>query len=232
MYMNQKRILKGYIYWFFGFTLSIISLIFIPIYANVLKNPLGDVPLYLSFILIFVGVFIMKNSSSYNIMLMSDFNLIISPRMIVKDGKLFIQGVPNNKYEEFSIGANQIFSKKDIIVKEIEKGIFVTTINEQELKFDMRGWIRKKYYIYEYFLTIIQLQNESSIYKKYHLDNITTMRMSFVDKLGKRTEKILIKNSYTRLSILFRHRTKTKFKINTLNNRKMVKNIRAYYDFN
>ena len=232
MYENQKTILKGYLLWLFGFILSVFALAFIPIYANVLDKLLGDLPLYISFVLVFVGVFMIIHSSYFNIMLLSNFRSILPPRLMVKNAKLFIQGVPNNSYNEFSIGLNQILSMKEIKFKEIEKGIFIATLKDQIYKFDMRGWIRKKYYIYEYFLTLIQLQNEKCIYKKYQVKNTSTLKMLFIDKSGKKIEKRLIKDSYTQLSFLFKYRTRAKYRINALNRKKMAKSMRLYYDFN
>ena len=47
--------------------------------------------------------------------------------------------------------------EEEITVEETEEEIFETIINEKMIRFDMRKWNRKSFYIYEYFLTVIQL---------------------------------------------------------------------------
>lgn len=232
MYQNQRTILKGYILCFFGILISILSMSFMPIYANILNNPIGDIPIYILLIFVFIGIFMIISSSKFNIMLIHNFRLFIHPAIIVNDTKWFIQGVPNNPYKDFAIDLNQILDLKEIVFKEIEKGIYVLNVKEEILRFDMRGWIRKRYYIYEYFLTLIQLQNEKCIYKKHHINDTQTFKVLFIDKLGRKKEKILIKDYFTKLSFLFKYRTKIKFMINTLYKKKTNYSINEYYHFN
>lgn len=182
---NQKIILKAYIIFFSGLLLSLSSLVFIPIYANVLKNPFGDFPVIILIILIFVGVFLIQLSSKYNILLISDFRMFIHPAITTGNNKWFIQGVPNNNYSEFALKFSQLNKLNEINIKEIKNGIYELTLNDKIVKFDMRGWIRKEYYIYEYILTIFQLSTINKIYKKSYFKAIDEARIIFINIKGK-----------------------------------------------
>ena len=73
MNKNQKMIFKGYLLFFLGIVLFLLSIILMIIYANVLRNPFGDFPIYIIFCLAIVGYSISISSSKYNIMLITNF---------------------------------------------------------------------------------------------------------------------------------------------------------------
>ncbi len=229
---NQKIILKAYIIWFFGLLLSLSSLVFIPIYANVLKNPLGDFPVIILIILIFVGVFLIQLSSKYNILLISDFRMFIHPAITTGNNKWFIQGVPNNNYSEFALKFSQLSKLNEINIKEIKNGIYELTLNDKIVKFDMQGWIRKEYYIYEYILTIFQLSTINKIYKKSYFKAIDEARITFINIKGKTKYRYLIKKHVSCLNVLYKIRSKVKYNIISMYKKNGVKEIKNYYHFN
>ena len=229
---NQKIILKAYIICFSGLLLSLSSLVFIPIYANVLKNPFGDFPVIILIILIFVGVFLIQLSSKYNILLISDFRMFIHPAITTGNNKWFIQGVPNNNYSEFALKFSQLNKLNEINIKEIKNGIYELTLNDKIVKFDMQGWIRKEYYIYEYILTIFQLTTINKIYKKSYFKAIDEVRIKFINIKGKTKYRYLIKKHVSCLNVLYKIRSKVKYKIISMYKKNGVKEIKNYYHFN
>lgn len=232
MYKNQKKVFKGYLILSLGIMISLCSLIFIPVYSNILKKPLGDIPVIILLILIFIGVFLIIFSSKYNIMLFGGHRIVISPAIITGTNKWFIQGVPNNNCTEFDFRYNDILNSKEIIISEEDKGIFILNLNDKIAKFNMRGWLRKEYYIYEYILTILQLNFKTKVYKTNIINDINYLRIIFVRKNGKNNTWFLVKNNKTFLTCLFKRRLKTKYKIIFQNNKKGINNINNYYHFN
>ena len=232
MYKNQKSIFKGYLILILGIILSLCSIVFILIYSNILKNPLGDIPVIISFISIFMGIFLIISSSEYNIMLFGDFKLFINPAIIVKTNKWFIQGVPNNNYNEFDLKYNELFTSREIIIKEKYNGIFILNIRNRIIKFNMKGWLRKEYYIYEYILSILQLNCKNKVYKTNIINEFKELKIIFIRKNGKNNTWFLVKHYKTCLTTLFKIRLKTKCKILSLCNKKEINNINNYYHFN
>ena len=229
---NQKIILKAYIICFSGLLLSLSSLVFIPIYANILKNPFGDFPVIILIILIFVGVFLIQLSSKYNILFISDFRMFIHPAITTGNNKWFIQGVPNNNYSEFALKFSQLSKLNEINIKEIKNGIYELTLNDKIVKFDMQGWIRKEYYIYEYILTIFQLSTINKIYKKSYFKAIDEARITFINIKGKTKYRYLIKKHVSCLNVLYKIRSKVKCNIISMYKKNGVKEIKNYYHFN
>lgn len=232
MYKNQKKVFKGYLILSLGIMISLCSIIFIPVYSNILKKPLGDIPVIILLILIFIGVFLIIFSSKYNIMLFGDYKIFINPAIITSTNKWFIQGIPNNNCTEFDFRYNDILNSKEIIISEEDNGIFILNLNNKIAKFDMRGWLRKEYYIYEYILSILQLNFKTKVYKTNIINDINNLRIIFVRKNGKNNTWFLVKNNKTFLTCLFKRRLKTKYKIIFQNNKKGINNINNYYHFN
>lgn len=228
---NQKTILKGYLCFFSGFFLSLISITIIVIYANVFRNPYGLFPVYVLFALTFIGYLVSTSSAKYNIMFLTNFKLFMHPSITTGKTKWFIQGVPNNKFNEFNLRYDQIISFTQLILNETTSGIYEFVFNDKVLKFDMRGWIRKEYYILEYFLTILQLNKNKDICKSKNIKNIEEIKIIFNKKNQKKIQKFLIKNHKTCLPMLFKYRLYTKYKIISMYNLE-AKNIKCYFHFN
>ncbi len=232
MYKNQKRVFKGYLLMILGIMISLFSIVFIPFYSNILKNPLGAIPVIILLMSIFIGIFLIIISSNYNIMLFGDFKIFISPAFITGTNKWFIQGIPNNNCKEFNLKYSEILNSKEIIITEKDKGIFILNLNDKIAKFDMRGWLRKEYYIYEYILTILQLNCKTKVYKTNIINDLNNLKIIFIRKNGKNNTWFLVKNYKTFLTYLFKIRLKTKYEIIFQNNEKGIKNINNYYHFN
>lgn len=232
MNKNQKMIFKGYLLFFLGIVLFLLSIILMIIYANVLRNPFGDFPIYIIFCLAIVGYSISISSSKYNIMLITNFKTFIHPIVTTGKSKWFIQGIPNNKYSEFSLCYYQILKCSDILFKEIKKGVYVLEIEDKSLLFDMRGWIRKEYYILEYVLTILQLEKNKNIHKKNVIKKVEDLKITFLRKNGKVKQKNLIKKHKTCMSVLFRSRLYTKYRIISTYDQKGINNVKNYFHFN
>lgn len=229
---NQKKVLKGYLTFLSGILLSLIAISFILIYANLFKSCIGVFPIVISFLIIICGLFLIMMSSNYNIMLISNFKMFLNPSIIVKSNKWFIQGVPNNSFIEFVVKYNQLVKYNEIIIEEMENGIYKLKLDDKILIFDMRGWIRKEYYMYEYLLTIIQLNGKNKIFRKQKLSEIKNLKIIFLSKNGKKRIKYLIKNYETCPTLLFKNRIKTKYKILIINNKNKVSNVEKFYSFN
>lgn len=229
---NQKKILKGYIILFVGFILSLSSILFIIIYTNVLQNHLGSVPIILFLIFIFLGILLITISPCYNIMLMHNFNFFIHPAISTGSTKWFIQGVPNNSFNEFNLNFNQIKNLEELIIKEVDKGIYISKINNREIKFDMVGWLRKRYYIYEYLMTIIQINSNRNIVKKNIFLDKENLKIIFIQKNGQKKQKKLINKYRSCLSLLFKCRVRKKHKIISFYKQNKRYDINDYYNFN
>lgn len=87
-------------------------MIFIIIYANVLKNPYGDFPVIMSLMFVICGVILIIIASNYNIMLINNFRILINPSIRTGSNRYFIQGVPENNLNEFILYFNEIINKK------------------------------------------------------------------------------------------------------------------------
>lgn len=231
MFENQKEIFKGYFLMYFGVSSFLSSSVLILIYVNVLHKPFGVFPVFFLFFVTLVCPFIISFSSRYNIMLIGNFKNLFIPRIHTNNGKLFIQGVPNNHINDFILSFHDIVGLNQIIIKEINKGVYIFDINDRIIKFDMRGWMRKEYYIYEYLLTIIQINGYEKIYKRHFIKYSKDLVIVFIRKNGKKRQYKLIWNNKTCLTFIFKQRMKMKNKILSYCDYKN-KNIRQYYDFN
>ena len=121
-------------------------------------------------------------------------------------------GVPNNIYDDFKIEYTDIV-KEDIKLKEITKGIYEGTINEKVIVMDMNGWLNRKYYLYEYFLSIIQLKlvkNEKTQLSKSQKCNIQELNLYIEELSGKKYMQLLVANHMTQLTLKFKERIKIK----------------------
>lgn len=231
MYKNQNKVFKGYLFMYAGLLLCFGMMLFIPIYSNVLKNPFGDFPIFMAIFIIILSIFIIFMSSRYNIMLLIDYKGFISPGLLVGNGGWFIQGVPNNKKEDFKVHYSDLLNEEQIVFLERKKGVF--ECDSLNIKFDMTKWLRKKYYIYEYLLTILQCKFASEkIYNAALIKPGKNICIVFKCNLKKDYQKNLIKNGHTNISFLYKLRMRKKYGIlNTYSKKKKV-TINDFYHFN
>ena len=139
-------------------------------------------------------------------------------------------GVPNNKYEEFKVSYNEIYSG-DIYLEEVSKGIYKGMINDRLVVFDMKGWHNQTYYIYEYFLSVLQVKLSNNDKKKLiqkNKCNVIDIELIIKKRYGKTKKYFLVTNKFTRLSFKFKER----LKIKVSNNFTKRININSLYDFN
>nr|MCR5787010.1 hypothetical protein [Acholeplasmatales bacterium] len=81
----------------------------------------------------------------------------------------FIQGVPNNNYNEY---LNFKINDCNFIELYCNEGVYTGQYNNQNIRIDMNGWILKKKYIYELYQTffIINYLKENKMSLK-HISN-------------------------------------------------------------
>lgn len=155
---NQKNTLISYILFYSGFMLIILSLLTIVIYTIPFKNYQGNIIHLLCFIIMIVGIILPHIGMNYNLYLWAGYgkydHFLRLARTQNHTG--LIQGIPNNSFSEFNI--KNIETKNNIKLVEVEKGIFCGNVENKTIKFDMKWWIRKEYYIYEIILTMLQCE--------------------------------------------------------------------------
>lgn len=213
---KQKLCLISHILVWGGISISIFSIIFLLIYALALKNYEVKSIHKVFMALIFVGTAIPFFAPRYNPMY--HFGYYTDPTIKLftsRDG--LVEGVPNNAYEEFNIATTSIVNST-IELREISKGIFECNIDNKKLKFDMRYWVRKRFYIYEYFMTKIQIDSTEEITKKNclnknELNTIKNLKLIIEIKNGKMKTYNLVSNHQTNPSFLFKYRIRKKWAV-------------------
>lgn len=209
MYKLQRKNLISIICIYIGLPISIIGVCTLFLWFRIISNEeLAGILTIVSFSLICIGILMYEwlNFNHYK------FRNVFFKRFIsVTD--YGIKGVPNNKYQEFEIPIDYLPNK--ILFTEEKKGIFNTTINEKKYVFDMRGWILKKYYVYELLLVMLQLKYSNNNNKnlllplKTKYDDIT---INFVGNSNKNIEYKLISNNYTVIHKRYLKSIKSKLK--------------------
>ena len=104
-------------------------------------------------------------------------------------------------------------------------------INDRLVVFDMKGWHNQTYYIYEYFLSVLQVKLSNNDKKKIILKNkcnVIDIELIIKKKNGNTKKYFLVTNEFTRLSFKFKER----LKIKVSNNFTKRININSLYDFN
>ena len=187
MYKKQKRVFISILLAYGGLSIMLIMLILIYVYIEILNEIYGD---FLSII----GIFILILSLIFMISAQR-FNPMFSTRAFTFHTGL-IEGVPNNHKNQFTIKKQQLLNINEIFLYENEKGVFCTGDGLLNLKFDMRYWVRKKFYIYEYILTCLQLEYSKKLYKKAYIKNISNLDIIFIYK-NKQKRINLIHNNWT-----------------------------------
>ena len=121
-------------------------------------------------------------------------------------------GVPNNAFNEYKVSFS-MFENGNIYMKEISKGVYSGILKDKKIILDLRGWLCQQYYIYEYFLSVIQVNlsknNKRKLYKsqQYHIKEL----ILYVEKEnGKIYKYILVNAGMTKLTFKFKERMKMK----------------------
>ena len=146
--------------------------------------------------------------------------------------KYVLYGVPNNKLNEFQIGANDICVNSIITAYEYDAGKFKVEINEKELYFDLCGWHNKAYCLYEYFMSVMQVDFSRKDYKRMKksikINKISNLKLNIIFISGKKKSYVLIKNNKSILTKKFKYRLAIKKMCSRLE--KM--SLNNLYDFN
>ena len=217
MFEKQKWCLKSHIFVSIGLILSVFGSSLFMYYTFILNHKVVDVFHFISTTSILVGIILAYLAKSYNIMYSFGYN---SGRMIrlVSLGKRvgFNEGVPNNQAGEFYLTYFDLLKEEKIDIEEIEEEIYETIINEKVIRFDMRKWRRKRFYIYEYFLTVIQLyfgnnNNEACFYKE-NASKIKHLELNISSKDKRSKKYILIRDYRSSPNACFKRRIKLKLR--------------------
>jgi len=232
---KQKNTLISYLLFYGGFLLSITSIIVIIIYTIVSENYFGNFVHIILFILIIIGVITPEFASYFNLyfyIALYNPNYKVEKALRVEHDKGFIQGVPNNKFEEYNI-INRI--DDGIITLEYKNGVFVGNYKEKLVTIDMKGWIFKKKYVFELLHTSLRINyvNRRKLSLKYTYKNIIDSNIKslvLIIKFGKKQKKYFI--SYdgmikSPIGLRYKNYTKTKF----IERRKKI-SIKDFYDLN
>lgn len=146
--------------------------------------------------------------------------------------KYVLYGVPNNKFNEFQITANDICKNSIITAHENDTGKFQIKINDKELFFDLCGWHNKAYCLYEYFMSVIQVDFAKKDYKRMRksikINKISNLELNIIFNNGKEKSYALIKNNKTILTKKFKYR----LAIKKMCSRLEKISLNNLYDFN
>lgn len=201
MTSKQKSYYKSFFLTIFGLILWIIGFIVAIIFGIMKFNSAIIICIFVSLI----GLVIFISDKNLSVILQLHFNKY--PNLFYKYS---LYGVPNNELEEFIISANELYNENSIIVHETSKGIFRTIINNKKLIFDLSGWHNKGYCLYQYFISLIQINSSNKNYNKMkkslHISKISNLSLEIIFCNGKKKEYELIKNNKPVLKIKFKHR--------------------------
>lgn len=224
MYKHQTQNLIILISLFFGIPTGFFGCFTLGIWFTIIKSEeFAGILTMISFFSMIIGIiaisWLRRNYYKF-------FRLNVKSLITVRN--YGIKGVPNNRFIEFKIPIKNLPNK--LVFIEEKKGIFYTVFNEKKYVFDMRGWIYKKYYIYEILLTMIQLRfcenkvDNLLVSLKTNYENIS---IEFILKSKKQVLYSLISNGYTILHSRYIKNTKNKIKfLNSIDN----KSINQLYD--
>lgn len=146
--------------------------------------------------------------------------------------KSILYGVPNNKLNEFQISINDICKNSIITAYENDTGKFKIKINDIELFFDLCGWHNKAYCLYEYFMSVIQVnfakKNYKRMRKSIEINKISNLKLNIIFNNGKARSYALIKNNKSILTKKFKYR----LAIKKMGMRLEKMGLNNLYDFN
>ena len=182
---NSKKFYTKAILTYISIIFMLIAIICIVISSMLIENSEEAGKIIFGFICLgLVGLMLFIISGNFN-MLFSLYRNHGGKISLMYDYKNV--GVPNNSYDDFKIEYTDIV-KEDIKLKEITKGVYEGTINEKVIVLDMNGWLNRKYYLYEYFLSIIQLKlvkNEKTQLSKSQKCNIQELNL-YIEELSEK----------------------------------------------
>lgn len=216
-YKSLILTILGTFFWLFGFISAIV-------FGFIFKN---DVIVVLCIAISFIGLITFISDENLTVIFQLHFQRY--PNIYYKYD---LYGVPNNKFNEFETCANDVCKSGVITAYEYADGKFKVEINEKKLIFDLYGWYNKTYCLYEYFMSVIQVDFGKNDYKKMaksiKTNKISNLKLKIIFKNTKEKSYVLIKNNNTVLTKKFKHRLAIKKMCSNLE--KM--NLKNLYNFN
>lgn len=201
---NQKSYYKSLVLTLVGLTLWVLGLVLAIILGIIFNN---NILVTLLIVISLLGFVLLIIDDNVNAIIGS-----VNKGRFTIFYKYKLYGVPNNSKDEFKISAKDLYLNELIMLQEIDKGIFTTVINNKNLKFDLIGWHNKAYCLYEFFLSVIQLDlsknNKIKISKTNHININHNVVLKIVYLNGKSKQYYLINKNKTKLSFKFKHRNK------------------------
>lgn len=202
-----------------GLMLSIGATITIAVYIFLFQNIIGNIIHLILMIIVSIGIIMMLFSQKYNIM--RDISYYGGKSFRLKMlGRCsgFNEGVPNNKYNDFDIDFQNILKgQTELCLYQTQSGVFEGKTVNRKIILDMRYWLRKKFYIYEYFMTLLQIElikynklDKGSLHKPlFTAKNINSFNLIIYFGNKKKEYKLIYKNK-TVLTYSFKKRIKQK----------------------
>ena len=158
MTKKQKNTLISYLLYYGGFVLMIFAVFFIIIYTIFFNNYECNVIHLIMFILVIVGIILPPFAEKFNLyyyFVMSHPNYKLKKALRLNPDYGFVQGVPVNDFSEFNLSFTTEDNK---LVLTKKKGIYYGVYNSKNIILNMRGWICKDKYVFEFLHTFFRLQ--------------------------------------------------------------------------
>ncbi len=233
MKKNQKYCFISHVLVFGGISISLLSILFLLIHCIVFKNYEANYVHLIFFVIMVIGIIIPFHAPSYNPMYHIGYYTYPEMKLLRSKNGL-IEGVPNNCYDEFRFTFKKQFNQNRIEIVEVDQGIYEGTINEKTIRFDMKNWIRKRYYIYEYFMTKLQLEtNDKKTKQGFLMDNTFSRQSELIliikNNKNKSKKYNLVIAGKTKPSFMFKYRFRQKWGV--IGNIEK-KSIETFYNFN
>lgn len=234
MTKKQKNTLISNLLYYGGFILTTFAIIFLIIYTIAFnKHTVNSVHLSM-FVLAIIGLITPQFAEKFNLYFyFSMYNPNYKLRKALRQDPDFgfIQGVPVNSFSEFSFTIS--FSETNLMLTK-RNGIYYGIYNSKPIKLDMRGWLCKDKYVYEFFHTFYRLQFMKRrkmplkyIYKTIKGEDIIDFLL--IIRKDKNEKKYYLSKNYKIKSSLL-------LKIKNYNKSKFIDNdnfsIVDFYDFN
>jgi hypothetical protein len=128
--------------------------------------------------------------------------VFISLTLFIYIGGLKSLGVPNNRYKDFKVDGLVLLSNKNLIINEIEQGIWVCSIDSRLLRFDMKKWKYQEKYIFDILWLNIYLhiynKNKRSVFSftfNVRCKEIDEYSVKFIDLRSKEKTYYIVKRN-------------------------------------
>lgn len=174
MIKKQKNTLISYLLYYGGFMLVIFAVLFVIIYTIPFNNYVCDVFHLIMLILAIVGIILPQFAGKFNLyyyFVMAHPNYKLKKSLRLNPDYGFVQGVPVNAFSEFNFN---FITEDNKLVLTKKEGVYYGVYNSKNIILDMRGWICKDKYVFEFLHTFFRLQfiKKKKMSKKYSYKTI------------------------------------------------------------